>query len=68
MLSEYIKYVEYVDFTGNISPSWDEYYTLIRHGCVKKLTLCGDEGMIRYAKGVLHSLNVNTAGPCTQRF
>ena len=59
VLSKCIKYTEYIDFSGNISPSWDGYIEIIKRGCVNNLTLCGDEGMIRYAKEVVCSLKVN---------
>ena len=58
-MSECIKYTEYVDLSGNISPSWDGYCAIIRHCCINKLTLCGDEGMKRYAKEVMRSLKIN---------
>ena len=58
-LSESIRYVEYVDLSGNTSPPWVGYHIIIRHCCVYKLTLCGDEGMKNYVQEVMDSLQVN---------
>ena len=58
-LSEGIRFVEYVDLSGNMSPPWVGYCIIIRRCSVNKLTLCGDEGMKNYVKEVMDSLQVN---------
>ena len=60
MLSRCIKYVEYVNLSGNKSTPWDGYCTIIRHCCVDKLVLFGYEGMEDYVKEATHSLQTNT--------
>ena len=52
--------LEYVDLSRNISPPWGMYCVIIRHCCTNSLTLCGDEGMTEYIKGITDSLQANT--------
>ena len=52
--------LNYVDLSGSKSSPWGVYCTFIRHCCVSKLTLCGDEGMIEYVKEITDSLQANT--------
>ena len=52
--------LDYVGLSGSKSSPWGVYCTFIRHCCVSKLTLCGDEGMIKYVKEVIDSLQANT--------
>ena len=61
-LSECIKHLislEYVDLSGNCSSPWGVYCAIIRHCCVNSLTLCGDEGMEEYVKGITDCLQTN---------
>ena len=60
MLAKFIKYVEYVDLSGNQSSPWDGYCAIIRHCCVNKLTLYGNEEIKHYVKEIVDSLQINT--------
>ena len=66
--------LEYVDLSGNVkfpptakssrgikrsSSLWAVYCTIIRQSCVKRLTLCGDEGMKEYIEEITDSLQAN---------
>ena len=55
-----ISVLEYVDLSRNQSPPWFVYCALIKHCCVSKLTLCGNEGMQKYVNKVVNSLQINT--------
>ena len=62
-LSECITHIiplNYVDLSGNKSSPWGVYCAIIEHCCVNSLTLCGDEGMKRYIKEIIDSLQTNT--------
>ena len=52
--------LEYVDLSGNELSPWGVYCAIIRHCCVDRLTLCGDEGMKEYVKEITYSLQINT--------
>ena len=52
--------LQYVDLSGNESSPWGVYCAIIKHCSVDSLTLCGDEGMMEYAKEIIHSLQTNT--------
>ena len=52
--------LEYVDLSGNKSSPWGVYCAIIRHCCVDRLTLCGDEGMKECVKEITYSLQINT--------
>ena len=61
-LSECIQHaipLEYVDLSENNSSQWGVYCAIIRHCCVNRLTLCGDEGMGEYVKEIVDSLETN---------
>ena len=48
--------LEYVDLSGNNSSPWSVYCVIIRHCCVKSLTLCGDDGMKECVDKIIDSL------------
>ena len=52
--------LEYVNLSRNKSSPWSVYCAIIRHCYVNHLTLCGDEGMIKYIKDIKDSLKANT--------
>ena len=56
---ENISALEYVDLSGNSTSPWGVYCAIIRHCCVRNLTLCGDEGMKTYVKDMTDSLQMN---------
>ena len=65
--------LEYIDLSGvnfspiynssggikNISSVWAVYCTIIRQSCVKRLTLCGGEGMKEFVEKITDSLQAN---------
>ena len=51
-----ISTLEYVDLSDNSSSPWGVYCAIIKHCCVNRLTLCGDEGMKEYVKDIGNSL------------
>ena len=59
LLSECIKYTEYIDLSRNESSPWGIYCAIIRQCCVKSLTLCGDEGMREYVRDLAGNLQNN---------
>ena len=52
--------LEYVDLSGNKASPWDVYCAIIKHCCVKSLTLCGNKGITKYVKKITNSLQANT--------
>ena len=52
--------LNYVDLSESKFSPWGVYSAVIRHCCVSKLTLCGDEGMFEYVKEIADSLQVNS--------
>ena len=58
-LSECIKHaveLEYIDLSGNKSSPWGVYCAIIKHCCVKSLTLYGDKGMKEYTEKIKEGL------------
>ena len=51
--------LEYVDLSGNDSSPWSVYCAIIKHSCVKHLTLCGQKGVTHYMKKIMGSLQKN---------
>jgi len=52
--------LEYVDLSGNCSSPWGVYCSILKHGCVSRLTLCGDDQMDEYTSRIQDSLQMNT--------
>ena len=52
--------LQHVDLSGNKSPPWGVYCTIIRHCCVDSLTLCGDEGILYYNNEITDNFQRNT--------
>ena len=52
--------LQYVDLSENNSSPWNVYCAIIRHCRINNLTLCGDEGMIKYVKEITETLQKNT--------
>ena len=61
--SKYLKkttFLEYVDLSENLSSPWGVYCAIIKHCCVKSLTLFGDDMyMNKYIKNIEDSLRTN---------
>jgi len=51
--------LEYVDLCENESPPWGVYCCIIKHCCVTRLTVCGDDGMEEYIKDIAINLEKN---------
>jgi len=51
--------LEYIDLSRNSSSPWGAYCVIIRQCCVNNLTICGDDGMEEYCKGISDSLEAN---------
>ena len=52
--------LECIDLSENSYSPWGVYCTIIRHSCVKSLTLCGEEGMDDHIQEIIDSLQANT--------
>ena len=53
--------LECIDLSENSLSPWGVYCTIIRHSCVKSLTVYGEEGMNEYIQEIINSLQANTA-------
>jgi len=51
--------LEYVDLSGNGTSPWGLYCAIIRHCCVRSLTVCGDDGMEKHLQEITDSLETN---------
>ena len=51
--------IRYIDLSRNNSSPWGVYCAIIKHCCVKSLTLCGDDGMEVFSKEIADDLESN---------
>ena len=62
-LSELVSHgmpLKYVDLSGNDSSPWGVYCNVIRHCRVRRLTLCGNNGIKHYVMEIIESLKGNS--------